>query len=119
MALKAAPAKPAKKLPVVEEEQKALGTDNVTTYIPALYTIWNLGFLFGYRGDLAKARGMCSKALVGYEKVVGPDHPTSRRWRNHLCALDTVRENNASAWLKVGFLCIIGVLFYTVPFSLL
>jgi hypothetical protein len=28
--------------------EKALGADNIITYIPALNTIWNLGSLFVY-----------------------------------------------------------------------
>jgi hypothetical protein len=51
--------------------EKALGADNVTTYI------------------------LASKALVGYDKVVGPDHPRSRSLQDNLRALDTVTENKA------------------------
>ena len=75
--------------------EKALSADNVTTYIPALNTIWGLGSLFERQADLAKARIMYSKALVGYEKVGGPDHPRSRSLRDNLRALDTVTENKA------------------------
>ena len=49
--------------------EKALGTDNTSTYIPALNATWGLGALFEREVDLAKARIMYSKALVGYEKV--------------------------------------------------
>jgi tetratricopeptide (TPR) repeat protein len=38
--------------------EKAVGVDNVTTYPPALNTIKNLGSLFEYRSDIAKARTM-------------------------------------------------------------
>jgi len=38
---------------------------------------------------------MYSKALVGYEKVVGPDHPRSRSLQDNLRALDIVIENKA------------------------
>jgi hypothetical protein len=75
--------------------EKARGTDNTSTYIPALNTIWALGSLFERQTDLAKARIMYSKALVGYEKVVGPDHPRSQSLRDNLQALDTVTENGA------------------------
>jgi tetratricopeptide (TPR) repeat protein len=75
--------------------EKALGVDNVTTYIPALNTIWAFGSLFERQADLAKARIMYSKALVGYNKVVGPDHPGSRSLQDNLRALDTVTENKA------------------------
>ena len=36
---------------------------------------------------------MYSKALSGYEKVVGPNHLRSRSLRDNLQALDTVTEN--------------------------
>ena len=72
--------------------EKALGIDNITTYIPALRTFWSLGALYKRQADLAKARTMYSKALVGYEKVFGPDYPDSRRLRDNIRALDTMRE---------------------------
>ena len=39
---------------------------------------------------------MLSKALVGYEKVMGSNHPRSRNWRDSLQALDTVINNDAT-----------------------
>jgi hypothetical protein len=62
------------------------------TYIPALQAIWNFGSLFECQGDLANARMMYSKALVGCEKVVGRDYPKSSSLRDKLYALDNVRE---------------------------
>ena len=38
---------------------------------------------------------MYSKALVGYEKAVGPDHPRSHSLRENLRALNTMTENEA------------------------
>ena len=61
----------------------------------SLNTISNLGSLFECQADLAKARIMYSKALVGYEKVHGPDHLKSRSLRDDLRALDTMIENKA------------------------
>jgi hypothetical protein len=54
--------------------ERALGADNITTYIPVLKTLYGLGCLFKRQADFAKARIMYSKALAGYEKVVGVDH---------------------------------------------
>jgi hypothetical protein len=65
---------------------KALGVENITTYIPALNTIWNLGLLFKEENNLVKARIMYSKALAGYEKVVGPNHPKSHSLRESIRA---------------------------------
>ena len=76
--------------------EKALGMDNIETYIPALRTLWCRGSLSESQARLVEARIMYSKALVGYEKVVGPDHPWTRYVRDKLCALDTLMENNSS-----------------------
>ena len=65
------------------------------TYIPALNTIWGLGSIFECQSDQAKARVMYSKALVGYERAVGPDHPESQQLRDILETLDTITENGA------------------------
>ena len=70
--------------------------DNITTYVPALNTILNLGLPFERQADLAKARTMFSKALRGYEQVFGPDHAKSETLRDHLCALDAGVGNEAS-----------------------
>jgi tetratricopeptide (TPR) repeat protein len=68
--------------------EKSLGIENITTYIPALNTIWNLGSLYKDEMDLAKARIMYLKALAGYEKVFGPNHLKSHRLRDSIRALD-------------------------------
>jgi hypothetical protein len=57
------------------------------TYILVLNTILAFGLLFERQADLAKARIMYLKALVGYDKVVGPDHPRSRSLQDNLRAL--------------------------------
>ena len=83
--------------------EKALGVDKVTTYIPALNTIWAFGSLFERQADLEKARIMYSKALVGYDKVVGSDHPRSRSLQGNLRALDakgTLSESKRHKLLK-------------------
>jgi tetratricopeptide (TPR) repeat protein len=83
--------------------EKALSAENITTYIPALNTIWAFGSLFERKADLAKARIMYSKALVGYDKVVGPDHPRSRSLQDNLRALDakgTLSESKRHKLLK-------------------
>src|SRR5271170_1847115 len=88
---------------VLQGYQKALSVDNVTTYIPALNTIWAFGSLFERQADLAKARIMYSKALVGYDKVVGPDHPRSQSLQDNIRALDakgTLSESKRHKLLK-------------------
>jgi hypothetical protein len=44
--------------------ETTIGADGITTYIPALNTIQNLGFLFELRVDFVKARIMYSNALA-------------------------------------------------------
>jgi hypothetical protein len=75
--------------------EKALGTDNIITYVPALNTIWNFGSLFEHQADIAKTRTMYSKASLGYEQVFGPEHPRSQSSCHKLCALDAVMQNRA------------------------
>jgi tetratricopeptide (TPR) repeat protein len=72
--------------------ETAIGADNITTFIPALNTLWGLGSLFEHQADCAKARIIYSKALAGYEKVVGPDHPRCQSLREILQTLNSVTE---------------------------
>jgi tetratricopeptide (TPR) repeat protein len=80
--------------------EKSLGVENITTYVPALNTIWNLGSLYEDETDLAKARIMYLKALAGYEKVVGPNHPKSHSLRESLRALDTPIGKTGISYLE-------------------
>ena len=47
------------------EHTSTLGADSITTYIPALNTVWGLGSLLERQADFVKARTMYSKALAG------------------------------------------------------
>jgi tetratricopeptide (TPR) repeat protein len=60
---------------VLRGYEKALGIDNITTYIPVLNTVWGLGSLLKYQANFAKARVIYLKALAGYKKVIGPNYP--------------------------------------------
>ena len=75
--------------------ETALGIDNITTYIPALNTLWGLGSLFKRQADFTKARIMYLKALAGYEKVVGPEHPKCQSLQEILQDLETITEGEA------------------------
>ena len=74
--------------------EKALGAGNIATYIPALNTLRNLGSLFEIQTDFAKARNMYLKALTGYKKVVGPNHPNCQSLQENLRDLDTKIHNS-------------------------
>jgi hypothetical protein len=72
--------------------ETAISADNITTFIPVLNTLRDLGSLFERQADYTKARIMYSKALIGYEKVVRPNHPTCQSLREILQALNTAAE---------------------------
>jgi tetratricopeptide (TPR) repeat protein len=74
--------------------EKVLGPDNITTYIPALNTLWCLGIFLTRQADFGQARIMYLKALTGYEKVVGPNHPECQCLRENLQDLDTEIHNS-------------------------
>jgi hypothetical protein len=46
--------------------EKALGTDNIMTYIPTLNMVWGLGSLLERQADFAKAAMAC---LLSFDKV--------------------------------------------------
>ncbi|KAH8588539.1 hypothetical protein B0O99DRAFT_582895 [Bisporella sp. PMI_857] len=75
--------------------ETALGINNITTYIPALNTLWGLGSLFKLQADFTKARIMYLKALTGYKKVVGPKHPKCQSLQEILQDLETITEGEA------------------------
>jgi tetratricopeptide (TPR) repeat protein len=60
----------------LEGYEKGLGIDNTTIYIPALNVISNFVYVFECQSGLEKARMMYSKALVGYERIAGPNQPS-------------------------------------------
>jgi hypothetical protein len=68
--------------------ETALGADNIS----ALNSLLGLGSLFKLQADFTNARIMYSKALVGYEKVVGPDHSKCQSLREILQTLNSVTE---------------------------
>ena len=72
--------------------ERALGADNIITYIPALNTLWSLGSLFKRQADFTKARVIYPKALAGYKKVVGPEHPKCQSLQEILQDLETISE---------------------------
>jgi hypothetical protein len=75
--------------------EKAIGPDSITTYVPALNTIWGFGYLFELQADITKARTMFAKALYRYEQVFGPEHAKSKTLRDKLHILDAMVENKA------------------------
>jgi hypothetical protein len=77
--------------------ENALGADTITIYIPALNTLWGLGSLLEYQADFAKAKIMYLKALTGYEKVVGPNHPRCQSLQEIIQDLDTKINNSQGA----------------------
>jgi hypothetical protein len=60
----------------LEGYEKALGPHNLTSYVPALNTVYSYGMLFENQGRLIDAKLMYSRALRGYKAVFGSDY----RW---------------------------------------
>ncbi|KAH8723790.1 hypothetical protein GQ44DRAFT_684501 [Phaeosphaeriaceae sp. PMI808] len=61
---------------------------NITTYTPALYTMWNLGYLRDCQNRVDEARNWYSQALLGLEKVYGDDHTVCQTLRRSLAGLE-------------------------------
>ena len=57
----------------LQGNEKALDVDNSMAYVRALNTTW-VKSLFECQGNLAKARIMYSKPIIGYENVARPNH---------------------------------------------
>jgi hypothetical protein len=74
----------------LQGNKEALGAEHTST----LRTVNNLGNLYKSQSKLAEARIMYLKALEGYQKVIGYDHPKCRRLQEKLNALDTKMEDN-------------------------
>lgn len=73
--------------------EKAIGLEHISTYIPALNTMWGIGFLFHEKGRVKDARIWYLKALFGYQKVLGSDHQNCKDVQNNLAALDEERDD--------------------------
>lgn len=76
----------------LQECEKAIGPENISTYIPALNTIRDYASLFYYQGRNQDARIWYSKALSGYQKVLGNDHSKCEALRKSLTTLDRERD---------------------------
>jgi tetratricopeptide (TPR) repeat protein len=71
----------------LEGYTKALSPKSVSTYVPALNTMWARGLLSNSLGQAEEARAWYSKALLGYEAVFGTEHPKCQPLRDNLAAL--------------------------------
>ncbi|KAF2622623.1 hypothetical protein BU25DRAFT_415117 [Macroventuria anomochaeta] len=72
----------------LEGYKNAVGPKRITTYVPALNTLWALGSLCDSLGRVDEARAWYLKALSGYEKVFGEGHPKFQPLRDNLVALE-------------------------------
>ena len=71
----------------LEGSEKAIGPENILTFMPALNTMFNLAHLFDRQDKVRDARTLYLKALSGFQKVVGDDHSMCQALRNNLAAL--------------------------------
>jgi hypothetical protein len=60
--------------------------------IPVLRTVRNLGLLYRGQGQMEKAEKMFQRAVLGREKVLGPDHPHTLAVVNDLSKLRVAME---------------------------
>ncbi|KAF2633107.1 hypothetical protein BU25DRAFT_487441 [Macroventuria anomochaeta] len=72
--------------------EKAVVPERISTYVPALNTMWALGSLSNCLGRVDEARAWYSKALCGYEKMFGESHPKCQPLRDNLLALDDTEQ---------------------------
>ncbi|KAF2630604.1 TPR-like protein [Macroventuria anomochaeta] len=72
----------------LEGYKKTVGPVGISTYVPALNTLWALGLLADSLGRIDETRILYSKALSGYEKVFGEGHPKCQPLRDNLVALN-------------------------------
>ena len=84
----------------LEGYEKALGPELAAFYIPALNTVYNLCLLFASQGGIGRARAMYLRALVGYQKVFGGDHPRCQSLQGCLTTLETSAKTVLSAHTK-------------------
>ena len=66
---------------------KALESVNVSSYTPALKTIFNLSKLYSVTKWIERAKGMYSRVLSGYSTVQGPLSKWCRQLEDRLQAL--------------------------------
>ncbi|KAH8728360.1 hypothetical protein GQ44DRAFT_824189 [Phaeosphaeriaceae sp. PMI808] len=67
--------------------EKAMKPENLSTYLPALENMWSFASLYDCQHQVEDARAWYSKALSGYENVVGTDHPKCQTLRSRLAVL--------------------------------
>ena len=81
----------------LEGYEKALGPDNILSYVPALHNAYSYGMLFEDKGCLSDAKLMYTRALRGYKLVFG----TNYRWfwaaQERLKDLETSEDSRSTS----------------------
>ena len=70
--------------------EEALGLKLVSSYIPALNTMFNLGSLYSETSEKDMAKTVYTRALSGFATVQGPLSDTCRELERRLEVLDLV-----------------------------
>ena len=68
--------------------EDALGLKVMSSHIPALNTMFNLGNLFSELNEKGMAKTMYNRALTGFATIQGPSSRTCRELKRLLDALD-------------------------------
>jgi tetratricopeptide (TPR) repeat protein len=76
----------------LQRYNNTIGPERVRFYLPALKTAYSLGLTFARQNNTEEARGMLVKAVEGFWKVYGDDHPKTKDAQECLLELDTVES---------------------------
>jgi tetratricopeptide (TPR) repeat protein len=81
----------------LQSYEDALGPQLVSSYLPALHTLFAFGDLLSQTGQKDMAKGIYARALSGYTIVQGPSSKWCRQLEDRLQALQVTSDK-----LKVG-----------------
>lgn len=74
--------------------KKAVGPENIHTYVPALKSMLGIGLVSDMLGRANEARAWYLEALQGYEKVYGKSHAKCQVLRDRIAALEREEEQS-------------------------
>ncbi|PSN58765.1 hypothetical protein BS50DRAFT_343691 [Corynespora cassiicola Philippines] len=82
--------------------EKAIGPSQIRTYVPALNSMWGFASLRERQGCEEDAREWYSKALSGYEKVLGSSHSNCQTLRDRIETLESREDRSKTLTGKVS-----------------
>lgn len=73
---------------VLQAYEKAIGEGRMSSYMPSLNAMWSYADFLIYDGRVEDARFWYSKALLGFQNLIGPENPKCIDIQESLDALD-------------------------------